>query len=114
MQHPEEVAHCLAAEDEATMVARLQQLLIALPSGSLPLQHGCLQGGLIDDSDLSLSMLSSSFDGDLVVVRVGVFFTEVVGGCNCHDDPVNNHAYAVIEVLLDGQQKTASYRAVDD
>lgn len=96
------------------MAIRLQQALMELPPGSLPLHHGCLQGGWVDDSDLSLSMLGNSFEGDRAVVRVGVFFSEVVGGCNCHDDPVNNNAYAVVEVRLDGRQNIVSYRALDD
>lgn len=80
---------------------KLVRALRALPAGSLPLTAACTQGGWVDDSDLAISVLTISGDDGAVSARVGVFFTEVVGGCNCNDDPVGCSAYGVVRVTLD-------------
>jgi len=93
--------YCLEAEDASGLARRLADALCELPTGVLPLQHGCDQGGLIDDHDISASVLTVEQTTEKVTARVGVFFTEIVGGCNCHDDPVEANAYCVIEARID-------------
>ena len=79
----------------------LLRALRALPSGSLPLGSSCRQGGMVDESDLAFSMLTLDAAGDRITARVGVFFSELVGGCNCNDDPVVFNAYGVLRVAID-------------
>ena len=90
--------HCLAFNDsfEAGLAAALE----ALPRGSLPLQAGCTQGGRADDSRVSVSVLDVTEAPDRVVARVGVFFIEIVGGCNCSEEPLEANAYCVLEVAI--------------
>lgn len=95
------LAHCLEAAGSTDFADCLARALKALPAGSLPLQGGCDQGGLADDSDISASVLSVDQTEDCMVARVGVFFTEIVGGCNCNDDPLEANAYCVLEVAVD-------------
>jgi len=99
---------CADIADGDALAACLRSALGALPSGSLPLQAGCEQGGLVDDSECSISVLGLSRARGKTVARVGVFFTEIVGGCNCHDDPVRANAYCLLEVVVrhaDGQTR---------
>ena len=91
---------CIEAEDSERFKQRLASALNVLPSGSLPLQAGCEQGGLVDDRNISASVLSVEQDKDRFLARVGIFFTEVVGGCNCNDDPLEVNAYCVLEVAI--------------
>jgi len=95
------LAQCLEAVDSTDFGDCLARALKALPAGSLPLQGGCDQGGLVDDRDISASVLSVDQTKDCVTARVGVFFTEIVGGCNCNDDPLEANAYCVLEVAID-------------
>ena len=92
---------CLAAADTKGLAARLAAGLQALPPGTLPLHIGCTQGGLVDDHDITATVLSVERGTDRAVARVGVFFTELVGGCNCHDDPLAVNAYCELRVTLD-------------
>ena len=108
------IAHCLAAADDATFAARLRDALTALPPGTLPLGRACTQGGIVDEADRSLSILSARRSAGQGEARVGVFFVERVGGCNCHDDPAESTAYAVIEVQLSEGDGTVDYRYVGD
>ena len=92
---------CLSACDEKSLAQTIARALEALPPGELPLQACCSQGGWVDDSQLAVSVLELRPDTHCVVARVGVFFTELVGGCNCHDDPAQVNAYGVFEIRIE-------------
>lgn len=68
--------------------------LSALPAGILPLREACTQGGFVDESARQISVIDVKRSRDHVAARIGVFFAEVVGGCNCHDDPASSPVYA--------------------
>lgn len=91
---------CTGIRDPDELADCLNKALRSLPPGSLPLRGGCEQGGLVDDSDLSVSVLAVDRTADQTTARVGVFFTEIVGGCSCHDDPVRANAYCMLEVVI--------------
>ncbi|MCW8855314.1 MAG: glucosamine--fructose-6-phosphate aminotransferase [Gammaproteobacteria bacterium] len=76
-----------------------------LKSGVLPLHLATTQGGMVDDSNISASIIHSSENDDCIQTKVGIFFNEVVGGCNCHDDPVSENAYC--EIILSINKETA-------
>lgn len=91
---------CIGVREPGELADCLSTALRSLPPGSLPLQAGCEQGGLVDDSDLSVSILGLTRSGGETTARIGVFFTEIVGGCSCHDDPVRANAHCMLEVVI--------------
>ena len=91
---------CLAEQDDAELRRRLTDMLKALPPGTLPLQSCCTQGGIVDETECTVGLLGYERVDWGVRVRADVFFIEVVGGCNCHDEPVRHNAYCVIEIGL--------------
>lgn len=105
---------CLQAANQHELAQRLAAEIKALPVGLLPLDGGCSQGGMIDDSELSTTLLQVDRHGGRVLARVGVFFSEVVGGCNCSDDPVKSPAYCVLEVRIDLSSGLAEIRTGAD
>ena len=111
-----DLQHCLGATDRGLHVDRLLETLRTLPAGTLPLHRACTQGGIVDDSDLSISLLGCTTGAGHHRVRIGVFFSEVVGGCNCHDDPVASTAHAVLRVdiaLADGSASVGAASEAD-
>jgi hypothetical protein len=70
-------------------------------AAALPLQQCVAMGGVADASNLAVSVFSAREDEQTIHVEVGVFFTEIVAGCNCGDDPVELHAYCVMRVSID-------------
>jgi hypothetical protein len=102
----------IAAAGSARFEQSLSAALRALPPGTLPLQAGCSQGGMVDDSNIAATVLGVERQTDPVLARVGVFFTEVVGGCNCNEDPVEVNAYCLLEVRIDCATGNASFSAV--
>ena len=78
----------------------LKNELESLTAGSLPLHEYTTQGGMVDDNNIAVSVFSVEELGDGLQAKVGVFFTEIVGGCNCHDDPVGENAYAELVLRI--------------
>lgn len=89
--------------------AALKAELKTLPAGSLPLAHGLNEGGIIDDSELEISVFRPQQQDDLICAKLACFFTEVVGGCNCHDDPHTRNAYCELMVEIDRHSGAARF-----
>lgn len=92
----------------------LKDELEGLAPGALPLQSCTTRGGNIDDSDISVSVLNTRESGHCIEARLGVFFTEVVGGCNCHDDPVRENAYCEIAISIDMQTAIVKFSSLGE
>lgn len=84
-----------------TLAATIKARLEALPPDALPLHKATTQGGIVGDQPISVTVLSASEASGAIKARVGVFFTEVVGGCNCHDDPYQANGYCELAVHVD-------------
>lgn len=91
----------------------LRTTLDALPAGILPLAAACTRGGLVDESARSISLLRSWHEDGCAHLRIGVFFGEVVAGCNCNDDPVTDNVYACFELRIDPGSAQTGLVAVD-
>ncbi len=94
------LGRCLACGDDAALRRCLTRLLNTLPPGSLPLHQCRTHGGLIDEAQRTISVLGCAPTAWGIRVRAGVFFSEIVGGCNCADDPVAHNAYGVLRIDL--------------
>lgn len=90
----------LRAWDTAEFNHSFKREIQGLPSGTLPLQARGMQNGLVDDSDLSLTILQSVEAKEVLKIKAGVFFSEVIGGCSCGDEPAAENAYCEIWVCI--------------
>lgn len=79
----------------------LQSALARLPFDALPFTQCCERGGMVEREGWSIDLLNAERADSRIVARLGLFFTEVVGGCNCHDDPVRYNEYRVLELVID-------------
>ena len=84
----------------------LKHELENLPAGTLPLENGTSRGGFVDDSDISVTVISVIQDENSIQAKIGVFFTEIIVGCGCGDDPIPENAYCEMQISID--RKTAS------
>ena len=91
----------LAAWGTPGFQAALKRELEALAPDALPLQQGIAQGGLADGTDITVSVFSTRDDAQAIHANLGVFFTEIVAGCNCGDDPMPLPAYCVMRCSID-------------
>ena len=108
------MSRCLAGQDGAELERCLADMLKAIPPDTLPLQSCCAQGGIVDETERTIGLLGHECMDWGIRVRAGVFFIEIVGGCNCHDDPVRHNAYCVIEIDLRRRDGSVDIRLVPD
>lgn len=92
----------------------LKRAIEGLAAGSLPLGGVLGQGGLVDDSDISVTVIHTRENGQTLLAKVGVFFTEVVGGCSCGDDPFTQPAYCMLLVTIDRQTASAGFEVIEE
>jgi hypothetical protein len=78
----------------------LKQEIEALPSGILPLELATTQGGLVDDSNIAALINQSTETQTSIEIKVGIFFNEIIAGCNCNDDPVKENTYCELMVAI--------------
>ena len=79
----------------------------------LPLQQALQLSSQVSDEPFQAMILGSEATDETVRVRASVFFSGVIAGCSCADDPtpldlVNEHC--TIEIRLDRKQASASLR----
>jgi hypothetical protein len=75
----------------------------------LPLQQGMSTGSHAVDKPVSVMIIRVSDDPDHIHVRAGIFYTGIIAGCSCADDPtpVDEHA-EYCEIRLDIDKATAA------
>jgi len=90
----------------------LKTELEGLRAGTLPLEQATSRGGIVDDSDISVTVIEAIESGRSIQARAGVFFTEIVGGCSCGDDPVAENAYCEILIHIDKTTAEAEFALI--
>jgi hypothetical protein len=77
----------LQAWNTTTFPDVLKMEIGSLNLESLPLQQGLRYSSIANPDSLSVSILKRSEDDDYVLAKAGLFYTGIVAGCNCADDP---------------------------
>jgi hypothetical protein len=98
----------LQAWNTDAFIAILKQEICSLDAGLLPLQQGLKYSSIANAQNLSVSVLKAEDDEDHIFVKAGLFYTGIIAGCNCADDPTpvdENNEYC--EILLCINKKTA-------
>ena len=91
----------------------LKDEIEALKPGILPLYKGTSQGGIIDDSNITVTVMNFAEEEDTILATVGVFFDEVVGGCSCGDAPTADNAYCEMLVRIDKNSAGTEFAVVE-
>ena len=70
----------------------------------LPLEKCCTYSAVIDENSISIMVISKILKVDSMVVKVGVFFQEILSGCACSDDPsqamTHENSYCEINIII--------------
>ena len=86
----------------------LKEEIEQLDPNLLPLQQGLSQTSHVCDDNISAMIIGVSDESGFIRVKAGIFFTGMIPGCSCADDPspVNEHA-EYCEVQFDIDKLTA-------
>ena len=86
----------------------LKHEIAHLNADSLPLQQGLSQGSYTTGANLSVIVLSVSDEANFIRAKTGIFYTSIIAGCSCADDPTPiSELTEYCEVLFDIDKKTA-------
>jgi hypothetical protein len=82
----------------------LKQEIEQLDAGLLPLQQGLSVSSYVTDQPVQAMIIGVSEEAGLIQVKVGIFYTGVIAGCNCADDPTpvdEQSEYCVVQFGID-------------
>lgn len=82
----------------------LKQEIEQLDAAHLPLQQGLSGSSHVTERPFQAMLLSVREEPTLILVRMGVFYTGTVAGCNCADDPSpidEQNEYCVVQLGID-------------
>ena len=86
----------------------LKKELCSINPNLLPLQQGLTQSSYALGENLSITVLNVESDKDYIHVKVGLFYTGVISGCSCADDPTPiDEINEYCDVLLRINKRTA-------
>jgi len=82
----------------------LKQEIEQLDAASLPLQQGLSVSSYVTDRPFQVMLVSVKEDADQIRIRAGIFYTGVIAGCSCADDPTpvdELNEYCMVQLCID-------------
>lgn len=108
MKLPESLKAWKSPDFEDVLKREIEQL----PPAQLPLQQGLSASSHALDDPLSVMIISVADEPGFIHARVGVFYSGIIGGCSCADDPTPVEPQGeYCEVLLAIDKTTAETSA---
>lgn len=80
------------------------QEVTSLGNKYLPLQQGLTSSSVALDDSLKLIIISSNNNDTSVTFKLGAFYTGIISGCSCSDDPTPTdvvNEYCEFKIKLD-------------
>jgi hypothetical protein len=78
---------CLAAWGQPEFPAVLKSEIEGLDPGLLPLQQALSQSSYAVVDHFSARVIKAHIEGGKLRVRAGLFYSGIIAGCSCADDP---------------------------
>lgn len=75
--------------------------IMALSANTLPLQQCLSQGDMASEKPEKISIINSDETDSQIIVKLSVYFTEIISGCSCGDDPGILNGYCEMQLALD-------------
>jgi len=94
----------LRAWNSPEFMAILKQEIENMDPELLPLQQGLTTGNYAIANNLTAMINNVSETSNLLCVTAGIFYTSVIAGCSCADDPTpinENNEYCIVRLDID-------------
>jgi hypothetical protein len=82
----------------------LKREIEQLDAGLLPLQQGLSASSYVTDRPFQAMIISVNEEAGLIRAKAGIFYTGVIAGCSCADDPTpidEQTEYCVLQFDID-------------
>lgn len=91
----------------------LKQEIEQLDAGLLPLQQGLSASSYVTERPFQVRIISVREEAGLIRVKAGIFYTGVIAGCSCADDPtpideLNEYCVVMLEIDLATAEATVT------
>lgn len=97
--------------------AALKREIEQLDSDHLPLHQALSVGSHVLEDTLSAMVIAAAEAEGAIRVKVGLFFSSLLTGCACADDPTpvnENSEYCVVQLDIDKATAETTVRLVDE
>lgn len=99
------LSKALAAWGTPEFNTALKRELEQLPMDALPLQAGLSASSyVLEKNNITAMVIDAREQGERVRAKVGIFYSGILGGCACADDPTpvnENSEYCVVQLDID-------------
>jgi len=98
---------------EDTLKGEVEQL----DADQLPLQQAMSISSHVTDSQRTLTIIRVSDDEDLIHIKAGIFYSGIIAGCSCADDPTpidEQNEYCVVQIEINKQTAEATITLLDE
>lgn len=99
------LANALPAWNTPEFARVLKREIERLPAAALPLQAGLAASSyVLEQNAISAMVIRASEHGACIRAEVGIFYSGLLGGCACADDPTpvnENSEYCVLQFDID-------------
>lgn len=95
----------------------LKREIEQLDPGLLPLQEGLSRSSHVTATPFRAVPLAADHDGSRLRVKTGIFYTGIIAGCSCADDPTpidEQTEYCVLQFDVDATTGDATVRLIDE
>lgn len=100
--------NALNAWNTSTFNETLKHEIEHMDADTLPLQQGLSQGNYTNGANLGVIVMNVSDEVDFIRAKTGIFYTSIISGCSCADDPTPiSELTEYCEVLFEIDKKTA-------
>jgi len=79
----------------------------------LPLQNATTQGGLVDATNISITILRHHEKNNSLIINIGLFFTEIVPSCNCDEEPLEANTYCEIKITINKSNAKTTFTLLE-
>jgi hypothetical protein len=98
---------------EDTLKGEVEQL----DADQLPLQQALSTSSHVTDSQRTVTIIRASDDEDLIHIKAGIFYSGIIAGCSCADDPTpidEQNEYCVVQIEINKQTAEATITLLDE
>ncbi len=84
--------------------AVFKQEVEQLDAASLPLQQGLSISSYVTDRPFQAMLVDVNEDAGHLCIKAGIFYTGVIAGCSCADDPTpvdELNEYCMVQICID-------------
>jgi hypothetical protein len=88
-----------------------------LPTTLLPLQQCLALSSAVADEPFRVVVIAAGEEPEVLRVKAGIFYSGVIAGCNCADDPTPpdlQQEYCELEFVIEKASASARVRRLDD